>query len=130
MVFSPQGIMSGRQLVESNESLKTCTLYPFNNESLIRSPDHLENFYKVIRKDHLKKKGSTGNATPSVSSDAEFCACCALVLDSVVELYKCSSCSHCLHVDCSPHNWNVSIDDVGFEVYVCYDCFLAGVENP
>ena len=55
-LFSDAGMMTGRQLVESNTSLKTCTLFPFQKESLILAPEHMENFYKVISKEHLEKK--------------------------------------------------------------------------
>ena len=129
IVISDQGIMSGLQLIESNGSLKTCTLYPFKNESLIRNPEHLENFYKVIAKDHLKKKTVTAHTASTSLSVFENCNCCALTVDSV-DFYKCSSCCHCLHVDCVPHNWNMSTDDDGFDLYVCYDCFLASIETP
>ena len=124
--FSPDGLMSGRQLVESDTSLKICTLFPFMKESLIINPQHLDNFHKVIAKEHLKTRRTSG-ANPSVGGPTdtiELCNLCALSVDTMQDIYRCSSCSHCLHVDCSPHNWNRSTNDDGLDVFTCYECFL------
>ena len=128
VIFSTDGMMSGRQLVESNTSLKTCTLFPFMKESLILSTEHLENFYKVIAKDHLKTDRTSCDANPSGGGTTiqDLCNHCALPVDTfhADAYYRCFLCSHCLHVDCSPHNWNRSTDDDGIDVFTCNTCFL------
>ena len=103
-------------------------IFPFQKESLIIAPEHMENFYKVISKEHIdKNKRKHVDISAIISTTASvttICNRCELSGDTVLG-YNCSSCSNCLHIECSPHNWKSTTNEDGCDVYTCYGCFSA-----